>query len=169
MTVATVRARVIDFGTSIGRKFGGMQISETPAAKNARRELLEVHSYERDAHLACDLDAMMLNQADSFTAVGDGGFRVLTGAEMRQLFVGAFDGATYHEFDDLQGPEIHVSDDGTLAWMAVRIKVWKSQIDKEAMTQERRFVSTAILTYQNRDGRWLRTGSSGHNVEQPSE
>ena len=146
-----------------------MQISETPAAKNARRELLEVHAYERDAHLACDLDAMMLNQADSFTAVGNGGFRVLTGAEMRQLFVGAFDGAAYHEFDDLEAPEVHVSDDGTLAWMAVRVKVWKSQIDKEGVTQERRFVSSAIYTYENRAGRWLRTGSSGNSVDQPPE
>ena len=146
-----------------------MQVSETQAAAKAKRELAAVHSFERAAHLACDLDAMMLNQADSFTAVGAGGFRVLTGAEMRQLFVGAFDGATYHEFDDLEGPEIHVSADGTLAWMAVRIKVWKSQIDKAGVTQERRFVSSAILTYQHRDGRWLRTGSSGHNAEQPPE
>ena len=146
-----------------------MQVSETPAAKRARRELAEIHAHERTAHLACDLDAMMLNQSDSFTAVGAGGFRVLTGAEMRELFVGAFDGATYHEFDDLEGPEIHVSADGTLAWMAVRIKVWKSQIDKAGVTQERRFVSSAILTYQHRDGRWLRTGSSGHNAEQPPE
>jgi len=146
-----------------------MQVSETPAAKRARRELAEVHAHERAAHLACDLDAMMLNQADSFTAVGAGGFRVLTGAEMRELFVGAFDGATYHEFDDLEGPEIHVSADGTLAWMAVRLKVRKSQTDKDGATQERHFVSSAILTYQHRDGRWLRTGSSGHNAEQPSE
>lgn len=146
-----------------------MQVSETQAAAKAKRELAAVHSFERAAHLACDLDAMMLNQADSFTAVGAGGYRVLTGAEMRELFVGAFDGATYHEFDDLEGPEIHVSADGTLAWMAVRIKVWKSQIDKAGVTQERRFVSSAIYTYENRDGRWLRTGSSGHSAEQPAD
>jgi hypothetical protein len=144
-----------------------MQMSESPAAKNARRELLEIHSYERDAHLTCDLDAMMLNQADSFTGVGEGGFRVLTAAEMRQIFFGAFDGATYHEFDDLEGPDIHVSDDGTLAWMAVRIKVWKSQTDKAGVTQERRFISSAIYTYEKRDGRWLRTGSSGNSIELP--
>jgi len=144
-----------------------MQFSETPAAKKARRELLEVHANERDAHLACDVEAMMLNQSDSFTAVGDGGFRVLTGTQMRQIFVQAFNGATYHEFDDLEPPGVHVSDDGTLAWMAIRISVWKSQIDPEGVTQERRFVSTAIRTYQNRDGLWLRTGSSGNNVELP--
>jgi ketosteroid isomerase-like protein len=156
-------------GKWLYREVSLMQNAESRAAKNARRELLEVHAYERDAHYACDLDAMMLNQADSFTAVGNGGFRVLTGAEMRQLFVGAFDRATYHEFDDLEGPEIHVSDDATLAWMAVRIKVWKSQIDKEGGKQERRFVSSAIYTYENRAGRWLRTGSSGHSLEQPLE
>ena len=138
-----------------------MQFSETMAAKNAKRELLKVHAFERDAHLACDVEAMMLNQADSFTAVGDGGIRVLTGTQMRQIFEQAFNRATYHEFDDLEAPSIHVSDDGTLAWMAVRISVWKSQIDQEGVTQERRFISTLILTYQNRDGRWVRTGSRG--------
>lgn len=146
-----------------------MHSSETPIAEKARRELLEVHSYERDAHLTCDLDAMMVNQGDRFTAVGDGGFRVLTGAEMRQIFVGAFEGATYHEFDDLEAPEIHVSGDGTLAWMAVRIRVWKSQTDSTGASQERRFVSTAIITYENRDGRWRRTGSSGNSVDRSSE
>lgn len=138
-----------------------MQVSETVAARNAKQELLEVHTFERDAHLACDLEAMMRNQADSFTAVGDEGIKVLTGAQMRQIFKQAFDGATYHEFDDLEAPSIHVSDDGTLAWMAVRISVWKSQVDKDGVMQERRFISTAILTYQNRDGRWVRTGSRG--------
>ena len=144
-----------------------MHFSETPGAKKGKRELLEVLAYERDAHLACDVDALMLNQADSFTAVGDEGLRILTGTEMRQIFVGAFDGATYHAFDDLGAPEIHVSDDGTLAWMAVRIKVWKSQIDGAGVTRDRRFVSSAIRTYANRGGRWLRTGSSGNNVEFP--
>ncbi len=138
-----------------------MQFSDSPAAKKARRDLLEVHAYERDAHLACDIEAMMLNQADSFTAVTDGGIRTLTGTQMREIFVQAFNGATYHEFDDLEAPSVHVSDDGTLAWMAVRTSVWKSQVDQEGVTQERRFISTAILTYQNRDGRWLRTGSRG--------
>ncbi len=138
-----------------------MQFSDTPAAKKARRDLLEVHAYERNAHLACDIEAMMLNQADSFTAVTDGGIRTLTGTQMREIFVQAFNGATYHEFDDLEAPSVHVSDDGTLAWMAVRTSVWKSQVDQEGVTQERRFISTAILTYQNRDGRWLRTGSRG--------
>jgi len=146
-----------------------MHVSETQAAMEARRDLLAVHSHEREAHLACDLDAMMLNQADHFTGVGPGGFRVFDAAEMRQLFVGAFDGATYHAFDDVEAPQIHASDDGTLAWMAVRIKVWKSQIDKAGVAQERRFTSSAIYTYEKRDGRWLRTGSSGHSIDQPSE
>lgn len=145
-----------------------MQTSDSPAAKKARQELVDVHVFERDAHLACDLDAMMLNQADSFTAVGEGGIRVLTGAEMRRIFEQAFKDATYHQFDDLEPPAIHVSDDGTLAWMAVRLGVWKSQIDGSGVMQERRFVSTAIYTYANRDGRWVRTGSSGHSVERTS-
>lgn len=143
-----------------------MKVSETPAAKNARAELLAVHAHERDAHLTCDVDAMMSNQADSFTAVGDAGIRVLTGAQMRQIFIEAFHAAKYHEFDDVEAPAVHVSEDGPLAWMAVRIRVWKSQKD-EGVSQERRFVTTALWTYEKRDGRWLRTGSSGHNAEQP--
>ena len=145
-----------------------MQSLETQAAQDARRELLAVHAYERDAHLSCDLEAMMVNQADSFTAVIDGGFRVLTGAQMRRIFEDAFRDATYHEFDDLEAPAIHVSDDGTLAWMAVSIRVRKTQIDEAGMAQERRFISSAIYTYENRDGRWLRTGSCGKSVDLPS-
>lgn len=143
-----------------------MPFSKTPAAKIAKQELLRVHAYERDAHLACDLEAMMVNQAEEFTAVVDGGIRVLTGTQMREIFVGAFKDATYHMFDDLEAPHVHVSDDASLAWMAVRIRVRKTQTGQDGVTQERRFVSTAIYTYQYRDGRWLRSGSSGSSVDE---
>ena len=43
--------------------------AQTPKAEKARQELKEVHAYERDAHFANDVDALMLNQADDFIAI----------------------------------------------------------------------------------------------------
>jgi len=136
-----------------------------PLERNAIEELMQVHSHERDAHISNDVDALMLNQADEFTAIGDGAIHHLTGEQMRQNFVRAFSDATYHEFDDLDEPEVHVSADGNLAWMAVRIGVRKTQTDESGATRERSFISTALQTYVKRDGRWLRTGTSGNIVE----
>jgi hypothetical protein len=144
-----------------------VQVSETPEAERARQELAEVHADERRAHFELDVEAMMRNQGDRFTSVSETGVRVLTAAHMREIFVEAFRNATYYEFDDLEAPSIHPSDDGTLAWMAVRLRVRKSQVDRAGTTQERRFVTTAIWTYARKGGVWLRTGSSGHSVDEP--
>lgn len=138
---------------------------QSSVAKNAIEELLRVRAHERDAHFANDVDGLMLNQSDSFTAVVGGNIHHLTGDQMRRNFVQAFENATYHEFDDLEEPEVHVSNDGRLAWVASRIMVRKSQIDDTGKARERRFVSTSITTYE-KQGRWLRTATSGNVVEQ---
>jgi len=132
--------------------------------EKALKELMEVHRYEREAHFSNDVEGLMANQADEFTAVVDGEIHHLTGEQMRNNFVQAFKNATYHEFDDLEEPEIHVSADGSLAWVAVRIRVRKTQSDESGETKERRFLSAAIRTYAKQNGRWLRTGTSGNIV-----
>jgi ketosteroid isomerase-like protein len=106
--------------------------TQTPAAEKAGQELKEVHAYERDAHFGNDVDALMLNQADDFIAIAEGKVHHLTADQMRQNFVRAFKNATYHEFDDLEEPEIFASDDGSLAWVAARIRVRKSQLTRPA-------------------------------------
>lgn len=137
-----------------------MKRAQTPASEKAIEELKEVHAHERQAHFANDVDALMANQADDVIAVVDGKIHHLTADQMRENLVRAFKNATYNEFDDLQEPEIFVSDDGSLAWLAVRIRVRKSQIDDTGASQERRFVSAAIRAHEKRNGRWLRTGTS---------
>jgi ketosteroid isomerase-like protein len=139
--------------------------TQTPAAEKAERELKEVRAYERDAHFANDVEALMRNQADDFIAIAQGKIHHLTADQMRQNFVQAFKDATYHEFDDLEEPEIFVSDDGSLAWVAARIRVRKSQIDGAGTSRERTFVSTAITTYEKWNGQWHRTSTSGSIVE----
>ncbi len=76
-----------------------MKRAQTPAAEKARRDLQEVRAYERDAHFANDVDALMRNQADDFIAIAEGKIHHLTADQMRQNFVRAFKNATYHEFE----------------------------------------------------------------------
>lgn len=137
----------------------------TSSTKATIQELLDVHEFERRAHFENDVEALMLNQAETFVAITEGAIHRLSGDDMRRNFEKAFQNATYREFDDVEPPEIRVSDDGTLAWMAVKISVRKSQPDENGAMKERSFVSTSIRTYEKRNGRWLRTGTSGNNVE----
>jgi hypothetical protein len=129
-------------------------------AEQAVQELLAVHEHERTAHLDAAVEALMENQADDFTYVGNGVIRHLTGVDMRRNVEAAFRNATYHEFDDLEPPVIRAASDGCFAWMMVRINVRKSQPDETGAMRERSFVSAGIRTYEKRNGRWLRTGTS---------
>lgn len=144
----------------------GERESGSTGQGSAIDELLVVHDQERTAHLTTDVEAMMVHQGDEFVAVVEGGVHVLTGEQMRGIFTQAFEGATYLAFDDVEDPVIRVSDDGSMAWMAVKLRVWKTQLGASGEQLERRFISTGIRTYRRCDGTWLRTGSSGNSVDE---
>ncbi len=105
----------------------------------------------------------MLHQADEFIATVEGHVHRLTGEQMRAIFIQAFEGAEYFAFDDIEPPIIRPSTDGSMAWMAVNIRVRKTQTSVSGEQHERNFISTGIWTYARRDGTWQRTGSSGHS------
>ena len=137
-----------------------------PDQQTAIAELLAVHDQERTAHLTTDVEAMMLHQGDEFIATVEGRVHTLTGEQMRAIFVQAFDGATYFAFDDIEAPIIRPSTDGSMAWMAVTIRVRKTQTNESGQQHERNFISTGIWTYARHNGRWQRTGSSGHTLNE---
>lgn len=64
--------------------------------------------------------------------------------------------ATYDEWDDVEPPLVRISDDGTLAWMIIYVRVRRTKGDREL-----RFTYAGIETYEKRDGRWLKVVEVG--------
>lgn len=121
--------------------------------------LLRLHESDREAHLKTDVDLLQRASPDEFVAVSDGKIHRTTRAKERQSFTEYFRGATYHEYADLEPPIVRVSNDGSMAWMITRFRVRRTQKAAAGREQEERFVYAGIMTYEKRDGRWMRVAN----------
>jgi hypothetical protein len=56
-------------------------------------------------------------------------------------------------------PVVRVSDDGSMGWVLSRLRVKRTGPGRHGAPQERAFVYAGIMTYEKRDGRWLRVAN----------
>src|SRR3954451_4530224 len=133
--------------------------AENSIVEVARQELLALHAGDRAAHFATDPAALIAAQTEPFISVRDGAIQEVTREATRQMFTRSFAGATYHEWDDLQPPIVHVAQDGSIAWMIVRTKVRRTKVAADGRAEEQAFIYAGIMTYERRDGRWVRTAN----------
>jgi hypothetical protein len=115
-----------------------------------------VHRADRQSHFQTDANLLVRHSSDEFISVSNGKISRATRAEVKQAFEASFKNAKYFEWDDLEPPIIKVSNDASMAWMIVRIKVRRTQRDESGKENERSFVYAGIMTYEKRNGKWLR-------------
>ena len=121
--------------------------------------LLELHEQSRAAHFATDVEAAVADLAEEQIVVRDGAVRRMRKEDVRQTMTGYFAGATFHEWDDIEPPIVKVSDDASIAWMMTNTKVRLAKAGDDGNESETAFVYAGILTYEKRDGRWVRTAN----------
>ena len=121
-----------------------------------RAALLEVHKTDRRAHFETDVELLLKHSAEEFIYVGNGKISRSTRAEMKASFEDYFRNAKYYEWDDLEPPIVRISDDASMAWMIVRNKVRRTQKLDSGEVKERAFVYAGIMTYEKRQGKWVR-------------
>ncbi|UCF10342.1 MAG: hypothetical protein JSW65_01290 [Candidatus Bipolaricaulota bacterium] len=130
-----------------------------------KKAILALHEDARRAHFATDVEAALEGLADEQLILRGGTMEVVPVEALRESMTGYFAGATFHEWDDLAPPVIEISDDGTLAWMANRLKVRLTRVDESGDEAESAFVYSGILTYRKVDGKWIRTGNASTFAE----
>ena len=75
------------------------------------------------------------------------------------MFTGYFRDAKYYEWDDVEEPIIRISNDASMAWMITRTRVRRVQKTADGTEKEEKFVYAGIMTYEKRDGRWVRVAN----------
>jgi hypothetical protein len=78
---------------------------------------------------------------------------------MKASFDDYFKNAKYYEWDDLEPPIVRISDDASMAWMIARTKVRRTQKLATGEEKERAFVYAGIMTYEKRQGKWVRVAN----------
>jgi hypothetical protein len=121
-----------------------------------RAALLELHATVRRAHFETDVDQLLANGADEWINVRDANIARRRREEDVRIFTEYFDGAMYHEWDDIEPPIVSVSNDASLAWMIVNVRVRRTKNGEEL-----RFRYAGIETFEKRDGRWIKVVEVG--------
>lgn len=136
--------------------------ADAQAAANLEREkaeLLRLHRSAREAHFKTDVEMLFENSPEEMISVSRGKISRPGKAEGRKMFAEYFRGAKYYEWDDAEEPIISVSKDASMAWMITRIRVRRVQRDAAGAEREEKFVYAGIMTYEKRDGRWVRVAN----------
>lgn len=132
--------------------------SAEPSAdlEKEKAELLRIHKSDREAHFKTDVDRLLENSPEEMISVGRGKINRSSKDDARKMFTGYFRDAKYYEWDDVEEPIIRISNDASMAWMITRTRVRRVQKKADGAEQEEKFVYAGIMTYEKRDGRWVR-------------
>jgi hypothetical protein len=140
---------------------GGSALAQSKLVdlEKEKAELLRLHQQDRRAHFQTDVDLLLSRHPEEFIAVRDGKIYRPKKADTRKMFTESFKGATYFEWDDLEPPIISVSNDGSLGWIIVHLKMRRTKKDAAGAEKEEKFVYAGIMTYEKRDGRWIKVAN----------
>jgi hypothetical protein len=142
--------------------------SAEPSAdlEKEKAELLRIHKSDRESHFKTDVDRLLENSPEEMISVGRGKINRSSKDDARKMFTGYFRDAKYYEWDDVEEPIIRISNDASMAWMITRTRVRRVQKKADGAEQEEKFIYAGIMTYEKRDGRWVRVANVS-TVEQP--
>jgi hypothetical protein len=127
-----------------------------PDFEKERAALLEIHRMDRRAHFETNVDLLLNHSAETFVSVNAGKIDRSSRAQMKEMFNAYFNNAKYYEWDDLETPIISISNDASIAWMIVRTRVRRTQKSDSGEVRDTSFVYAGIMTYEKRQGKWLR-------------
>ncbi|MDH5451428.1 MAG: hypothetical protein OEX77_11155 [Candidatus Bathyarchaeota archaeon] len=129
-----------------------------PDFDKLRFEVLELHKQEIEAHLNKNVDFFVHNISENYLSVSRGAIRKPSKDEIRSQFSNYLNNTTFVEYRDLQAPIIEFSDDGSVAWSIVRVKVTGIRTMNDGTERELDFVCAWITLYRRQNDKWIRVG-----------
>jgi hypothetical protein len=137
----------------------GVSPQKTVDFEKEKAELLKLHATGRRAHFQTDADLLFSGAIDDFISVSNGKISRPTVSESKARFREVFRDAKYFEWDDVEPPIIRISNDGSMAWMIVRVRVRRMKRDSAGVEKEEKFTYAGITTFEKRQGRWVGTSN----------
>lgn len=123
------------------------------------------HEAARRAHLEGNAELMAPGMADEMALVSNGNISVNPKEKMIDFFKGYFARVKYLEWSDAAPPVIHVSPDGQMGWIGVKVRArYVDRAKPEA--GEKAFKSSWIATYERVGCEWKMTGNSSAVVDE---
>jgi hypothetical protein len=142
----TIPAVICVFGLLVS---GGC--CRTPDQEDLRREILDLHQSLIQAHLDKDAAFLARPTAEDYLSVARGELRSMTAADVEAMLAPYLAQTEFSHYEDVADPVIGVSDDGSLAWSIVQVRVAGTRTRENGEAQN--FDTLwAWLTLYRRDG-----------------
>ncbi len=125
-----------------------------------KQEILDHHRRAIQAHWDKDVEYLTQDMSEGFFSVTDGEIRHPGKAKVRATLTDYLTRTTFTEYRDLVEPEIGFSDDGSVAWANVQVKVSGERRDDDGTRRPMDFVCAWLTLYRRVGDRWLRLGEA---------
>jgi hypothetical protein len=127
-----------------------------PDFEELRSEILELHKSTIEAHLNKNVDFLVQNLSGDFMSVSNGEIDYPTEEEVRSKFTSYLDNTTFSEYADLREPIIGFSNDGSVAWSVVQVKVAGKRMMEDGTQRDLDFTCAWITLYEREGSRWTK-------------
>ncbi len=128
-----------------------------PDLNGLRSEILDLHRAFIEAHIKADVEAVLQDQAESLLFVANGDVHSRTLDETRALMRDYLPSTRFSEYRDVAEPIVGVSQDGSLGWSIVQVKVAGHRKLADGSEREMDFTCAWLTLYERQDGCWKRT------------
>ena len=125
--------------------------------KQAEAELLTLHKEERKAHFDHNITFLVSHVAPHMLDVRDGRVNRVSPDSVREKFVQYFKNSHFSAWDDVEPPVVHVSADGTVAWMILHVRIAYATTDSSGKTTNEDTEGAWMSTYEKQNGTWIMT------------
>ena len=129
-----------------------------PDFDKLKSEILDLHRQEIEAHWNKDSTFFTRNISENYTSVSRGEIHKPSREEIESKFSDYLDNTTFKEYRDLQEPIIDFSNDGSVAWSIVRVKVLGIRKMNDGTERELDFICAWITLYRRQNDKWIRLG-----------
>ena len=123
-----------------------------------KSEILNLHKTGINAHLIKDIDFFTKDISDDYFSVNNGEIRHPTKEEITRQFTRYLNNTEFDKYEDIQEPIIGFSEDGTLAYSLVRVKIEGERKYENDTISNFDFICAWITLYKREGDNWIRLG-----------
>ena len=127
-----------------------------PDYERLRSEIADLHKALIDAHLNKDVGFFVQDLSEDYLSVSGGEIRKPSTEEIRSTVSDYLDHTTFAEYRDLCEPIIGFSQDGSVAWSIVQVKVAGKRKMGDGSERDSDFICAWITLFERRGDRWVR-------------
>ena len=132
-----------------------------------KKEILEIHDQNIDAHIHNDPDFFTAHVEDSLLSVSHGDFTYRTKKEIRARYEAYLTDTEFLHYKDIEEPLFGCSRDGSVAWLIVRARISGAQNMEADSIRSFDFICAWITLYNKKGGQWIKVAEVDNFREAP--